>query len=197
MKVFARYGSSNSKKLNQMFLGLLLPCAPVITHSRVACSLSTMYKTKDQSEVFGCFLHLILCNQLLIQPIIATEDFTVYLIYQEDMLLEKVNDSTARTLLEKYDYPNDSLSNMLNRLSIRMEQYFYEEEEFPHEFGVFLGYPIEDILAFIKEGGKNSVMTGYWKVYYNKEVAAKAFSSFDLAKDEIYQWYLRNQRLRF
>ncbi|ABX42649.1 DUF3793 family protein [Lachnoclostridium phytofermentans] len=197
MKVLARYGSSKLKKLNQMFLGLLLPCAPVIMHCRAACSLSVMHKTQEQIEVFGCFLHLILCNQLLIQPVVLTEDFTVYLIYREDMLLEKVNDARARLLLDKFNYPHGSLSNIVSRLSIRLEEYFFEEEPFPHEIGVFLGYPIEDILEFIKEDGKNSLITGYWKVYYNAQNAIKIFSSFDLAKEEIYQWYLKNQRLRF
>nr|WP_295685517.1 DUF3793 family protein [uncultured Lachnoclostridium sp.] len=197
MKVLARYGSSNIKKLNHMFLGLLLPCAPVIMHCRAACSLTATHKTKAHLEVFSCFLHLILCNQLLIHPLFSTEDFTVYLIYQEDMLFKKVNDRNARILLDKYDYPHDSLTEMIDRLSIRLEMYFFEEEAFPHELGVFLGYPIDDILAFMKEGGKNSLITGYWKVYSEVEDAIELFSSFDLAKEEVYQWYLRNQRLRF
>lgn len=197
MKVLAKYGSNKIKKLNQMFLGLLLPCAPVIMHCRAACSLSVMHKSKEQTEVFSCLLHLILCNQLLIQPLVSTEDFIVYLIYREDMLLEKVNDKRARLLLDSFDYPCGSLSGIINRLSVRLEEYFYEDAVFPHEFGVFLGFPMEDILEFIKEDGKNSLITGYWKVYYNAQEAIKVFTSFDLAKEEIYQWYLKNQRLRF
>ncbi len=161
MKVLARYGSNRLKKLNQMFLGLLLPCAPVIMHCRAACSLSVMHKSKEQIEVFSCFVHLILCNRLLIQPLVSTEDFTVYLIYQEDMLLEKVNDERARLLLDSFDYPHDSLSDIVSRLSVRLEEYFYEDEAFPHELGVFLGFPIDDILEFIKKDGKNFLITGY------------------------------------
>lgn len=197
MKVLARYGSENYKKLNQMFLGLLLPCAPVILHCRAACSLSVMHKTNAQLEVFSCFLHLILSNELLIYPLVQTEDFTVYLIYQEDMLLEAVNEKRAKILLKGYHYPNGNLMDKLNKLSMRLNEYFYEEKTFPHELGVFLGYPMDDILDFIKESGKNSLVTGYWKVYNNVEDAEKVFAYFDLAKEEIYQWYLRNQRLRF
>jgi hypothetical protein len=197
MKVIVRYGSSKIKKLNQMFLGLLLPCAPVIMHCRAACSLSVMHKSKEQMEVFSCFLHLILCNQLLILPLVSTEDFTVYLIYREDMLLEKVSDERAKLLLDRFDYPHGSLSEIVSRLSVRLGEYFYDDEVFPHELGVFLGFPMEDILEYIKEDGKNPLITGYWKVYQNAQNAMKEFSNFDLAKEEIYQWYLKNQRLRF
>ncbi len=197
MKIVARYGSGNLDKLNKMFLGLLLPCAPVLLHCRAACSLSAMHKTKEQTEVFSCFVHLILCNQLLIHPLVSTEDFTVYLIYREDMLLEKVNDKRARKLLKDYGYRKHNLSDLLSDLSVRLMEYFYEEGVFPHELGVFLGYPIEDILEFIKEDGKNSLITGYWKVYSNVEEAIKIFSNFDYAREEIYEWYLKNQRLRF
>lgn len=51
-------------------------------------------------------------------------------------------------------------------------------EDFPHEIGVFLGYPLEDVRAFIDNGGKNCKCTGCWKVYYNEEEAQRRFSQF-------------------
>lgn len=197
MKVTANYGSNDQKKLNQMFLGLLMPCAPVMMHCRAACSLSLLHTKDNQKEVFACFLHLLLCNNLLAKPLVSTEDFTVYLVYQEDMLLTKLKDQRASKLLEDCGYKAGNLAVLLRTLSKRMEAYFYEEAEFPHELGVFLGYPVEDVLAYRREDGRNPVLTGYWKVYHNVSKARSEFQRYDRAKEEIYQWYLKNQRLRF
>lgn len=37
--------------------------------------------------------------------------------------------------------------------------------EFPHEIGLFLGYPLGDVKGFIKHRGQNCKCTGCWKVY--------------------------------
>lgn len=42
------------------------------------------------------------------------------------------------------------------------------EEDFPHEIGLFLGYPSEDVSGFIKHGAKNSKCVGTWKVTVTK-----------------------------
>lgn len=50
---------------------------------------------------------------------------------------------------------------------------------FPHEIGVFLGYPIEDVIGFINNKGCNFKCCGYWKVYGDKEKAIKEFARYD------------------
>ena len=36
---------------------------------------------------------------------------------------------------------------------------------FPHEIGLFLGYPFEDVMGFIENKGENYLCSGCWKVY--------------------------------
>ena len=50
---------------------------------------------------------------------------------------------------------------LLNQLADRL----CCEGEFPHEIGVFLGYPLADVIGFIENRGKNFTACGYWKVY--------------------------------
>lgn len=50
--------------------------------------------------------------------------------------------------------------------------------EFPHEIGVFLGYPLEDVLGFIKNRGKNYTCCGCWKSYGDPVQARRRFSSY-------------------
>lgn len=49
---------------------------------------------------------------------------------------------------------------------------------FPHEIGIFLGYPVDDVLGFIENEGANYLFCGFWKVYSNPEGAQKAFDDY-------------------
>jgi hypothetical protein len=49
---------------------------------------------------------------------------------------------------------------------------------FPHEIGVFLGYPLHDVTGFIENAGKNSRCCGYWKVYDEQDEAERSFRRF-------------------
>ncbi len=51
-------------------------------------------------------------------------------------------------------------------------------EKFPHEIGLFLGYPEEDVQGFIENHGKNCKCCGCWKVYCNERDAQKMFHKF-------------------
>lgn len=54
-----------------------------------------------------------------------------------------------------------------------------DHREFPHEIGVFLGYPLEDVTAFIAEGGQHCALCGCWKVYHNVHEAQRTFQRYD------------------
>lgn len=60
----------------------------------------------------------------------------------------------------------------------RLCQRLRGSEDFPHEIGIFLGYPLEDVEAFIRHGGRNCKCTGCWKVYHNEEEALRRFGQF-------------------
>jgi hypothetical protein len=52
----------------------------------------------------------------------------------------------------------------------------------PHEVGIFLGYPLADVDAFIQNKGRNYLLNGYWKVYSDVPGAEKLFHSYNQAK---------------
>lgn len=55
---------------------------------------------------------------------------------------------------------------------------------FPHEIGLILGYPLEDVKAFIYNQGQNYLLCGYWKVYHNTESAMKIFEAYNRVRSE-------------
>ena len=52
------------------------------------------------------------------------------------------------------------------------------EDDFPHEIGVFLGYPLGDVVGFIENRGLNCKCVGCWKVYCNEHEAVKTFERY-------------------
>lgn len=57
----------------------------------------------------------------------------------------------------------------------------------PHEVGIFLGFPVADVIGFIKNKGQNYLLNKYWKVYDNLSRAKKFFSLYDQARVEVIQ----------
>ena len=50
--------------------------------------------------------------------------------------------------------------------------------EFPHEIGLFLGYPPEDVDGFINNGAKGAKYVGTWKVYGDESIAKRTFAQY-------------------
>ena len=51
-------------------------------------------------------------------------------------------------------------------------------KDFPHEIGLFLGYPAEDVNGFIRHGARCAKCVGTWKVYGDEESARKKFALY-------------------
>ncbi|HJG30205.1 MAG TPA: DUF3793 family protein [Collinsella ihuae] len=51
-------------------------------------------------------------------------------------------------------------------------------KDFPHEMGLFLGYPYEDVVGFIQHRGRDYLAVGMWKVYADLERALATFERF-------------------
>ncbi len=108
---------------------------------------------------------------------IGKKSALVYM-YRHDMLTSDLSDPRASEILSKYGYEGLGVDLAINRLSQRLSTY----EEFPHEIGLFLGYPPEDVEGFICNKGKNCLLCRYWKVYGNENEALLRFAKYDKCK---------------
>ena len=91
-------------------------------------------------------------------------------LYRPEMLEKIISGEEEGKILRMLEYDTSSLSSSLERLSIRLM-----EDSFPHEIGIFLGYPVEDVKSFIINRGENYLLSGVWKVYHDKEKAETTF----------------------
>ncbi len=104
-------------------------------------------------------------------------------IYRENMLKNDLANFSAKKILIKYGYRDFSPSSAIERLIGRLNSY----EEFPHEIGLFLGYPPADVEGFICHKGKNCKLCRYWKVYGDEEDALIKFAKYDKCRAIYYK----------
>mgnify|MGYP002235714275 FL=1 len=67
-----------------------------------------------------------------------------------------------------------------------LKKRFEAAEAFPHEIGIFLDYPLGDVIGFIQNSGQNYKCSGCWKVYCNECEALKMFQKYRKCR-EVYR----------
>lgn len=105
-------------------------------------------------------------------------------VYRPDKLSRDLADAGACRLLRECGYNCSDERVCIRKLMERLEI----GEEFPHEIGLFLGYPPEDVDGFINRR-EAFLCCGTWKVYSNVEAAKTLFARYRKCS-EIYwqQW---------
>ena len=96
-------------------------------------------------------------------------------LYRPDALARLLESRGTRDYLESLAYdvqasPRDLLRQLARRLCLA--------REFPHEIGVFLGYPLEDVIGFIQNKGQGYTCCGCWKSYGDPHMARRRFSRY-------------------
>ena len=118
--------------------------------------------------------------------IITTHDGGKRVLFINEKSMEQVlSNKKCVNFLKFVGYPYEyKLSTYMNELVVRLQS-----EEFPHEIGIFLGYPLDDVKCFIKYGGKNFKLLGCWKVYDDVENCSNKFKEFKNYRDEFTYLY--------
>lgn len=100
-------------------------------------------------------------------------------VYHETLLAMQLAQPETMRFLEQFGYTdNMTICERLSHLAGRMQC-----GDFPHEIGVFLGYPLADVKGFIENHGKNCLLCGCWKVYSNPESAKQTFANYDRCRE--------------
>ncbi len=113
---------------------------------------------------------------LSIRVICTCQSRALLLVVQEPLMKRQLAHPARRMVLTEYGYAKEwDMHACLSHLARRMSNHV----EFPHETGIFLGYPVEDVLGFIENRGENCKLCGFWKVYSDPEHARQTFAVYD------------------
>lgn len=158
---------------------LALQCAPLITGIKMSNLL--IVSTEDEANVRIILKKTGISHYRLLRQ----GHKTTYLLFHRSKLSAYLQDSQVQTMLVKNGYRTDSLGEIMRRFQKRYEMYMSKGEVFPHEMGLLLGYPMEDVVGFIENEGKNYLYSGYWKVYQDVSKKKVLFQQYEDAVDDV------------
>lgn len=107
--------------------------------------------------------------------IITTHDGGKRVLFINEKSMEKVLvNKRCINFLKFVGYSSDyELNDYMDELVFRLQS-----EEFPHEIGVFLGYPLKDVLGFMGYWKNELVEVKNWRIYGDKEISYEVYNNF-------------------
>lgn len=155
---------------------LILHCSPTLASLKAANMFRFSYASEE--ELMG---YVSVWNERLsekgVHLLVLHKEKNAALIYvfREALLRKTLEKAEVEAFMARYQYPRGCVMDAIHRLQER----FLESHTFPHEIGLFLGYPLGDVTGFIENAGKNCLCSGYWKVYCNACETMKRFEAFN------------------
>ncbi len=159
-------------------------CAPTLAGIKpaniVACQKSRFNSLYSEIETLNNQLNK---KDIYIETVCECEKRVLIIVYRKNKLGKHLKADSNTAFLSNYGYSVDgSLNDYLSILRKRLDC-----DNFPHEVGVFLGYPLHDIYGFINHRDEGCLLTGEWKVYRNVEEAEKLFGRFKSCRKALLQ----------
>ena len=154
-----------SQDISRTFEAVLVrQCAPTLAgmkpgsifcfnHSPLEVSRQKVCQWNKQLAPFGLTVQI-----LLERP---SSSSVIVFVYRHNRLEQMLSDDAYQSFLAQAGYERTNLDDLLEQLAQRLRT----QPEFPHEIGVFLGYPLRDVIGFIENHGRNFTCCGFWKSY--------------------------------
>lgn len=124
-------------------------------------------------------------------PLYMDEKKEVLFLYRYKRLEAHLKNRKVQMFLEGFGYESCEVAFVLKHMRNRYQQYAGAGRTFPHELGVLLEYPVEDVEGFIANRGQKSLAARYWKVYHNRPEAERTFRKYDEAKEQALREIIR------
>jgi len=150
-------------------------CAPTLAGIKSASLFSCCCESRKQFLEDVRRLNRILTPKgLRLIPLRLRDGKALVYLYRPDRLGKDLRSREAQALLRENGYTEADTVRCLSQLRRKLQT----QDTFPHEIGLFLSYPPEDVRGFMDNGAENSAYTGCWKVYGDVEKARRIFRSY-------------------
>ncbi|MBU9738732.1 DUF3793 family protein [Diplocloster agilis] len=150
-------------------------CSPTLAGIKTGNLFSCTFESKE--ELFGDIRAI---NRKLVPkgirmiPLRLSKGRALIYLYRPTKLFNDLASAAAAAILEDLGYSQIGSTACIAQLSRRLQA----SAGFPHEIGLFLGYPPEDVCGFIENKAACAKCTGCWKVYGDEEQAQKTFEKY-------------------
>lgn len=116
------------------------------------------------------------------------------LFYNPEILFDTITRPANLAYLEKFDYFScNTVEDYLEVLKTRFcAAGAGNSSSFPHEIGIFLGYPLKDVRGFIEKGSLPLAKVGSWQVFGKPEESLRLMNMYKIA-EEVFLNLIKNR----
>lgn len=158
---------------------LAFHCAPALAGIKPADLISWQGAPRDTMALLETYSRGLGGAGICFRLLCSCRGRCLILVYRRPLLERQLAREEVRALLRRDGYPVDGgVDAMLEHLSRQLDC----ADGFPHEVGLFLGYPAEDVEGFRRNGGQGYKCSGLWKVYSDVERAQRCFNQYDCCR---------------
>lgn len=162
-------------------------CAPTLSAQKVGSLFNISKKDiRNYQQCLQYFNQIMRPYDLHITVMRNTPQVLLVYVYHVSQLEKLLKQPAAQKFLAEQGYHLGCLPSVLGQLRRRMM-----DHSFPHEIGIFLGYPLYDVVHFLHHDEEKYI--GYWKVYGNVHRAKKKFYRYDCLKKAMQQRVCRSE----
>jgi len=155
-------------------------CAPTLAGIKTGSLFTFAYESRqDMTEDVRSLNRTLAPHGLRILPLRFSKGRALLYLFRPAGLRRDLCDKTAIEILNEAGYGGLGLEQCIQRLKKRL----CESKDFPHEIGLFLSYPPEDVRGFIDNKAQNYKFIGYWKVYGDENKARRTFEQYKKCTD--------------
>lgn len=171
---------------------LIRNCSPTLAGIKTGSIYNCDYETKEELCLFlNRFNKKFSHKGLKALPLKIKKSRVMIYVYRPNFLTRDLSNELAIKLLAEKNYNTSTLSKCICGLIKRLKL----SDEFPHEIGLFLGYPPKDVKGFIDNKAANSKCLGMWKVYDNVEQAKVLFKKYKKCTEIFCTRYEKNRSI--
>jgi len=161
-------------------------CSPTLAGIKTGSLFPCPGESWDSMTAFSRAMNRRLSGKgLFCLPLKKSGGQTLLYLCRPQMLWRDLAQPEAKAILREKHYPVESPRKCLSHLCRVLQ----ESGEFPHEIGLFLGYPPEDVEGFIRNQGKKAKRVGTWKVYGNEAAAQQRFLAYQTCRRVYWEHY--------
>ena len=164
-------------------------CAPTLASLKTANMFRVSFNTRKELSLTvrrwnkllydkGIVCFCLNCrDQHSCESAVCRQTALIYVV-RLNKLKQDLSDPAVCDFLSSYGYSGkDAVHSLLT-----LREHIMQSDSFPHEIGIFLGYPLADVKGFISNHGQNCICCGDWKVYENPEYALRTFERYRKCK---------------
>ncbi len=150
-------------------------CAPTLAGIKTGSLFPCPYESRAQlMDEIRAMNRMLVPKGLCMLPVRCEGGSALLYVYRPGRLQQDLQDDLAQRLLQKAGYSQGGSALCVSQLVQRLRR----QEDFPHEVGLFLSYPPEDVAGFIANNARRCKCAGLWKVYGDEKRARRMFHAF-------------------